>query len=207
MNVVSADVTVEDIAGGVKILGVSGDLRLTGISQRVDVAVVSGEVVLENASGRIRVKTVSGEIVAENAEGEMSYQSVSGGIEISGEAMDELTVKSVSGDIDVRAGTIGKLTGRAVSGDVSVSGALAPGGMIEHDNVSGSIRLRLQGDINARFKLLTGAGGSIRNRLSDDRATESRRGQAEKLRFTVGGGDAIIALSTGSGDITVRPAD
>jgi hypothetical protein len=95
------------------------------------------------------------------------------------------------------------LSGHSESGDITVITRLLDEGSIEFANVSGSIALQLEGDINARFDLETGSG-SISNKLSKDQPLISRYMGDESLQFTVGDGEGQVMLSTRSGDLLVK---
>jgi DUF4097 and DUF4098 domain-containing protein YvlB len=198
---VSLDVDVEDVKSSVEVGVVSGEISLEGGSDRVVLQTVSGDIDVRKITGRIKVKTVSGDIESYDAVGESIYGTVSGDILIESGG-DDLKVETVSGDVEIAGTDFVEISGHSVSGDVEISGQLKSGGVVEFDSVSGSIRLGLQGTIDARFDLETGSG-SIRNRLTDDEPKASKYVRDESLRFTVGAGSGEVVLSTRSGNITV----
>jgi DUF4097 and DUF4098 domain-containing protein YvlB len=198
---VSVDVDANRVRGNVEIGVVSGDVDANGGTERIVLQTVSGDIDVREVTGRIKVKTVSGDIESYNSVGESIYGTVSGDILVEGGGED-LKVETVSGDIEILRTDFVDVSGHSVSGDVDVRGNLKPKGVVEFDNVSGSIRLGLQGTVNARIDLETGSG-SIRNRLSDDKPKASKYVRDESLRFTLGDGTGEIVLSTRSGDITV----
>jgi len=198
---VSTDAEVKEVNGSVEVGVVSGDVFLDGGTDRIVLQTVSGEIELRDASGRIRLKSVSGDIESYNTSGDSTYGSVSGGILVENGG-SELKIESVSGDIEVVKTDFLAINGHSVSGDIEIRGDMKQGGSIEFSNVSGSIRLRLGGDIDAHFDLETGSG-SIRNRITDDKPKVSKYIRDEHLRFTTGECAGEIILSTRSGDITV----
>lgn len=201
VSVVSTDVTVEDIQGGLDISGVSGDMRATNVHERVDIMSVSGEIDVRDATGRIELKSVSGDVDGTNLKGDLHLHSVSGDI-LAREVENELDLESVSGNVEVIAGKMTVARGHTVSGDVDVSGDLHESGRFEFDSVSGSVRLRINGDVNARFDLETGSG-SIRNRITSDKPKTSKYSRDESLRFVAGNGKGDVVIETRSGDIVV----
>ena len=196
---VSTDVDVREVVGVVDVGVVSGDLFLEGGTSRITVQTVSGDVELHDSEGRVRVKTVSGDVESYNTVGDASYSSISGNIVVDDGGAD-LNIETVSGDIEVENDGLNDVGGHSVSGDISIHGDPVAGGTIEFDAVSGTIRLRLGGDIDARFDIETGSG-SIRNRLTDDEPKVSRYVGDETLRFTMGSGDGQVIVTTRSGDI------
>ncbi len=200
---VSTDVDVRGVNNSVEIGVVSGDLFVEGAKGRVDVQSVSGDVELRETSGRLTVKSVSGDLEAIDAPGDAAYSTVSGDILVENGGED-LRLESVSGDIEVHHSTVTSLGGHSVSGDIDITVVPAEKATIEFDTVSGSIRLNLEGELNARFNIETGSG-TIRNRVSDDKPKESRYKRDETLRFTLGDGDGQVILTTRSGDISISP--
>jgi len=198
---ISTDIDIDDVKAGVEVGVVSGDVDLDGGSERIILQTVSGEIELRNATGRIRVRTVSGDVESYDTSGTSSYGSVSGQLVIEDGGSD-LQLETVSGDIEVIRGSFVSITGHSVSGDIDIRGELMEGGSIEFDNVSGTIRLKLDGDINSKFDLETGSG-SIRNRLTNDKPKVSKYVRDERLRFEVGTGDGEVVFSTRSGDINI----
>jgi len=150
---------------------------------------------------RVRIRTVSGDIESYNTTGDAHYSSVSGNIMVDDGGRD-LRLESVSGDIEVNNEVMNNVDGHSVSGDIDIRGVPEGGGTIEFDALSGSVRLRLGGEVNARFDIETGSG-TIRHRISDDKPRVSKYMQEETLRFTLGDGDGQVIITTRSGDISI----
>ena len=152
-------------------------------------------------NSKLEISGVSLEVNAEGTRNGVEVGVVSGDVSLEG-GNDRIVLQTVSGDIEIVYTDFIEVSGHSVSGDVEIRGQMKTGGVVEFDNVSGSIRLGLQGDINARFDIETGSG-SIRNRLSDDKAKASKYVRDESLRFVLGDGLGDVVLSTRSGDITI----
>ena len=201
---VSTDTRVENVEGGLELGSVSGEVSIRNVRDRLDLSSVSGEVEMRDVSGRTRATSVSGDIECYRCEGQGSYQTVSGGVVLRN-AAEDLKLESVSGDIEVEADRLVAVSGHSISGDVDISGALSGSGsgIVEFDTVSGNIHLRLADAPDARFNIHTGAGGSIRNRLTGHKPSRSKYARDESLKFVAGEGVAEVVLSTASGDITL----
>lgn len=199
VSVVSTDVSVRNILGGLEVGAVSGDLDIEQIRNRIDLHTVSGDVDLRDATGRIRVKTVSGDVDSVKTDGQSIYHSVSGDLTVE-DGGEDLELQSVSGDLTVGSTEYVTVRGHTVSGDVEIGGTFISGGAVEFDSVSGSIRLATGSGPDARFDLETGSG-NIRNRLTADKPRVSK--YESELRFTTGDGSGEVILSTRSGDIVV----
>lgn len=198
---VSTDVDIRGVTGEIEVGVVSGDVYLESESERVGINTVSGDVEIRGGDGRFRIKTVSGGVESYDVRGDVVYITVSGDISIR-EGGEELRLESVSGDIDIRHSDMRAVAGHSVSGDVEISGELKDSGSIEFDSMSGSIRLLMDGAIDASFDVETGSG-SIRNRITDDKPKISRSVGEETLRFTVGDGSGHVVITTQSGDISL----
>lgn len=200
---VSTDVDVRGVTNAIEVGVVSGDLYLEGSTSRVSVQTVSGDVELRDSEGRVRIKTVSGEIESFRTIGDAQYSSVSGNILVE-DGGTEMQVESVSGDIEVNNESVKRIGGHSVSGDIDINVLSVEASIIEFDSVSGSIRLRLNDDVNAQFDIETGSG-SIRNRISNHMPKMSKYQQEETLRFSLGDGDGQgqVSITTRSGDITL----
>jgi len=198
---VSTDVDVRDLKGPVEVGVVSGDLVFGAGIHRLTAQTVSGDIELRETDGRVRVTTVSGDVDSYQVKGDAEYSSVSGNILVD-DGGPEMRIESVSGDIEVNSKAVSSLGGHSVSGDIDITIDPAEASNIEFDAVSGSIRLRLGGDINARFDVETGSG-SIRNRLSDNKPRIATHMSEETLKFSLGGGEGQIVITTRSGDISL----
>ncbi len=196
---VSTDVTAKGMGAAVEIGVISGDVSLTGGRDRIVLHTVSGDLDVREAKGRMRIKSVSGDIESYGSTGKGEYSTVSGSILVE-EGDQELKLESVSGDIEVLDTDFSSISGDTVSGDVEIRGVMAHDGLLEVGNVSGSIRVKLQGNVDARFEIEAGSG-SIRNRLSDDKPRTGKYVRDKTLRFVVGEGSGEVFLSTRSGDI------
>jgi len=201
IGVVSTEVRVENILGGLELDGVSGDLEAEKIRDGVRISSVSGEIDLRDGQGRVKVRSVSGDIEADDVKGNGEFNTVSGSIVLNGFS-DEVDLESVSGDIELIDGNLSAAIGSSVSGDIDIEADLESGADLDFDSVSGSVRLQLGGELNAEFDLESGSG-SIRNRLTGDKPRRSRNTRDERLRFDMGQGEGRIVVNTSSGDIVL----
>ncbi len=203
MSGVSTDVSARSVTGSVEMALVSGDVELRGGNGRVDIQTVSGDIDIRDATGRLRIKTVSGEVEAVETSGDSVFSSVSGDVVIE-DAGNELTIETVSGDVEVITGDMTVLSGHSISGDVEIAGDLVGDDGLEFDSVSGDIRVKLGGAVDADFDIETGSG-TIRNRLTDDEPRVAKYGSDEALRFRMGEGVSRVTITTRSGDIYLAP--
>ncbi|XOV89049.1 MAG: DUF4097 domain-containing protein [Pseudomonadota bacterium] len=199
VSVVSTDVTLDNVRGGTEIAGVSGDLRVSNLADRVEVTSVSGDIELASATGRIELKSVSGDLTVNDLAGDISLHSVSGNV-VARNLGEELDIESVSGDVEVVDARFVEFNGHTVSGDADIRGSLLDGGSLDFDSVSGRIRVRFSGPLDARFDVETGSG-SIRNGVSGDKPLKSKYARDETLRFVFGEGMGEVRLGSRSGNV------
>ncbi len=201
VSVVSSEVEVENILGGLDVSGVSGDFKIEKIRDRIRLTNVSGEIDVRDIEGRVRIRSVSGDIEAQNVRGVQKYHSISGNVLLR-DVSDELDLESVSGELELVNGVVSQVRGHSVSGSVDLEVELLDKASVEFGSMSGTIRLRLSGDLGARFDLQT-SSGSIRNRVTSDRPKPSKYIRDETLKFVVGDGEGEVIISTHSGDIVL----
>lgn len=189
-----SEVETDGVSVDYKIIGVKGGLRANTVSGDLDISEIEKELDLQTVSGDIRVMDSSGR---------MKLSSVSGDIDTDGDA-EFFDATTVSGDVEASIGRTGVLELSSVSGDLEIKFELADDGRVDAETVSGDVSLEFGNSVvNARFKIDTGPGGDIRNRITDDRSDESFIG-SEKIKFESGNGDGTVEISTMSGTIEVE---
>ncbi|HEX4910954.1 MAG TPA: DUF4097 family beta strand repeat-containing protein [Permianibacter sp.] len=186
VDLVSADLKVNDVAGSSKLASVSGNLKLEKLGHEVDAESVSGDIELRGAGKDVAVATVSGNIYAHIT-------------------ADRLQAESISGDVRLRnEGVLKRGDFSSVSGDVSIESAITEDTDIELESVSGNLELIARGEVNARIEAETGPGGDIVNQLTNDAVEEAEFTGAESLDIKVGNGGGRIQASVVSGEIAFR---
>ncbi|MEW6999668.1 DUF4097 domain-containing protein [Colwelliaceae bacterium BS250] len=197
---VSSDAVISNITNEVYIKTVSGNIQADGLSKRVELDSVSGDIKTKSLKGRINLNTVSGNIEDEQSTGRISYQAVSGDLDIISNA-EEVYASVISGDLHIKLGNVNDATITSISGNVRAELDLADDGLLKMSTVSGDIKLSLQDDVNADFRIASNAGGRIINKLTDDKVVTAKYGPSSKLTTTTGTGSASVKASTVSGSI------
>ncbi len=184
-NVVSTNLDVAAIEGGVELNAVSGDIDVDEVSEKVNIETVSGDIRIENSWGKMKASTISGDI---DTDGKAVY----------------FDAQSVSGDIEAVIGQSEIVQITSVSGDIELKFELLEDGRVDAETVSGDVDLMFENDeVNARFEINTGPGGDIRNSITKDRPESSFIG-AEEISFKSGDGSATVEVSTMSGTVSLR---
>lgn len=182
-DTVSADVSVADAAGAVRVNSVSGEVALRTRSRDLEASSVSGDV----------------EVVGNGADGRVEARSVSGDVRIQGVSA-EVQVESVSGNVDVQRSKLTRLSMKSTSGDVAYAGGISGTGSFEFQTVSGDVKVALEGPRDATFDISTFSGG-IDNGFGPKARRTSEYAPGYELRFTEGKGAARIRINTLSGEV------
>jgi hypothetical protein len=182
-DAVSADVSVADAAGPVRVNSVSGEVVLRTRSRDLEASSVSGDV----------------EVVGNGADGRIEARSVSGDVRIQGVSA-EISVESVSGNVEVQRAKVARLSMKSTSGDVAYAGGISGSGSFEFQTVSGDVKVALEGARDATFDVSTFSGG-IDNGFGPKARRTSEYAPGYELRFTEGKGAARVRINTLSGDV------
>jgi hypothetical protein len=188
---------------GVKIDSVSASVEVSGVAgRRLAVDTVSGGVVVNSARpGEARIESVSGDLELELETASLAVDSVSGDVRVKGRVTGVVAIDTVSGDADLAAGRLDRLSVSSVSGDSRIRAALAPGGSITADTVSGGLSLALPPETSARLRAET-FSGSITSPVGTVQTEPYGPGKRLEARLGAGGGD--IRLESFSGDIRLE---
>ena len=200
---VSSDVAVNNINSDVYIKTISGDISAQKLLSHADMNSVSGNIETSGLQGKINLHSVSGNVTDRLSSGKLSITVVSGDIETQSSAED-VRLEAISGNIEAKLTSVSDLEMKTISGDADVTLALNSQGTAKMSSVSGDYTLEFEGDIDADFRLKTSAGGNIKNRLTNDKATKGKYVPSSQLRFTVGDGSGSVRGSTVSGSFTLN---
>lgn len=184
IDTVSADVTVRDTDGTLRISTVSGDIEVATAAAELDMTTMSGDVQLHGAGQEAAavLSTVSGRVSVRDIGGTLQSSSVSGNVEVHLGAMRSVQAKSTSGDVVVHA-------------------TLLPDARVQMESVSGDTRLQLASSTDGRYDL-SSFSGDVEACFGPK--PESRRMMpGARLQFTQGDGGPSVRASTMSGDIVI----
>ncbi len=197
---VNSNVSLSGITGGSKISTVNGKIAAAKLENQVQLSTVNGEIGSKDNSGKIELSSVNGEIIDVGSAGRLDYSVVNGKIKARTSA-EEVSVSTVNGDAELKMTGTQRLKLSTVNGEIEAELANSVNPRISGSSVSGDIELKLDSNISARVDITASAGGSIKNKLSNDKANKAKYGPARSLQFTLGSGDGSIELSTVSGDV------
>jgi DUF4097 and DUF4098 domain-containing protein YvlB len=183
VNTISADISVQDLAGAQRLQSVSGNIRTVAGSEDVECKSVSGDVTVDGSGkrGLVTITTVSGDATALKVAGEVN-------------------ASTVSGDLVLGLGVTERSRVRSTSGDLTMAARLAGDGKVDAETISGDVRLNLFGDVEAEYDIST-FSGDIHNCFGPKPVSSSEYTPGEELRFSEGKASARVRIKSLNGDI------
>ncbi|MDH5823732.1 DUF4097 family beta strand repeat-containing protein [Luteimonas sp. RD2P54] len=181
---------------------VSADVDIAGVDlRRLQARTVSGGLNAAGRAGEADLGSVSGSIRSRIATSRFEAGTVSGRVDAGGGLGGDVSAESVSGSVDLVAGRVEQLRAETVSGSVKMQvEALAPGGRIAAEAVSGRITLELPANASAQLRA-SSFSGDIHSSVGQ--VQRRRHGPGRSLDATLGGGDGDISLQSHSGNVRV----
>jgi hypothetical protein len=168
------------------VLPADAQIQSTTGSGDLTIGAFTGTVSASTGSGGIRVGSTGGFVRTTTGSGDVEIVGAGGGLE------------ARSGSGDIRAGTVrGRATVRTGSGDIDVTEN--GDGPVEASTGSGGVVARMPSSTGFNVDARSGSGSIKIVRPLTVQGTVSRN----SLRGTVGNGGAMVAVSTGSGDIRI----
>ena len=171
----AAEVTVETVHGGVRVVGGSGAISVKSIM---------GTISVEKASGRVQATTVNESIRMANVTGDM-------------------TAETTNGDIVITNAQSSSLEASTVNGDVTFNGAIRDSGAYRLTTHGGDIRVGLGGANNATVFVRTFQGDFHADFPVQLPEGQSARSGSKRFNFTLGSGSARLELQSFNGDIVL----
>lgn len=183
--------------------GVSADIDIEGVAgARLRAGTVSGRVNASGSPGEAEIESVSGDLRLVLEGSQVKASTVSGAVRIEGRPEGQLAIETVSGGIELDAGQVRRLSAETVSGRMRLDiGALAPGGRINAESLSGQIELSLPADTSARVQVST-FSGSIQSDVGE--VQRASRGPGARLEARMGEGEGEVQLESFSGGVRIR---
>jgi DUF4097 and DUF4098 domain-containing protein YvlB len=183
---------------------ISGDISVRDIIGALTLETVSGNVHIASAGRMATGRSISGniELVDTKIEGALEAGTVSGTVRLRRVTARSLAINSVSGNVELDDVTSERIDAQVISGNINFSGDLEPNGRYELTSHSGNVRLAIAASAGFQVEA-TSFSGSI----TSDFPVTTRGGQNGRrnrsLQGTVGGGGAILDLTTFSGSIVI----
>ncbi|MFC3033651.1 DUF4097 domain-containing protein [Pseudoalteromonas fenneropenaei] len=201
---VSLDVTLAELSNHTSIKTVNGNIKAKQLSGKTNLATVNGDIDSHNLDGDIHLETVNGNINDKASSGYLRINAVNGEIESHSKA-HQVKFENVNGEVELTLEDLAELDFNTVNGEATIKVLkLADDARIDMNSVSGDATLLLPKGVSANFDIQTHAGGSIRNQLSDEKASKAKYGPSKRLSFSTEGGKGNVEIDTVSGTITIK---
>lgn len=179
----------------------SGSHRVRGILGGAALVAGSGDIRLDDVAGGVTARTGSGDVRGVRLAGGLHARTGSGDIEVVMSGPGNVTTTTGSGDTEVR-GIDGALAIDTGSGEVVVEGN--PRAPWKVETSSGDVRLRLPPGIGFEVDLSTSSGDIELGRPVQTVVQGRVSRDEDRVVGRVGPGGAMVRVSTGSGDVTIR---
>lgn len=181
----SADITVRDVAGILRLKSVSGEIVAHGVAKDSEFKSVSGDI-------RVTAVAPAARMILYSVSGNLTADDLSG----------ELEATTVSGDMLLDLDSIEGLRLRSTSGDTRLAGRLAKGARVDFESVSGDLSVKVGAEAGFHAEVDT-FSGSLSNCFGIKPEPASKYGPGERMSLTRGEGSAHLRARTMSGDVRI----
>lgn len=200
----NSDVSIENIHGGLSVEVVNGDVKAEDVSGRIRLESVNGDIDALEVEGELMIETVNGDIKARHLKAtELNLSTVNGDIKVASDT-PEATVETVNGDIELDLQDIDEVDLQTVNGSIEVKLALNPKSDVRASSVGGLIELSFKAPVSARFDIEAHAGGSIKNKITEQKMNRAKYGPRRWLAFETSDASAKVEVSTVHGNVRLE---
>jgi DUF4097 and DUF4098 domain-containing protein YvlB len=193
----SGSQTVEGLRGPVEAETGSGSIKISRIGSKVNAETGSGSIDAADIAGELVASTGSGSIRASGVAGAARASTGSGSVRLALTAPGDVEVETGSGSVEV-TGLRGALRVDTGSGSVTVDGL--PTGAWNLTTGSGGVSITTPAEAAFELKAHTSSGRIY----SEHPVLVQGSIGTRELRGKVRGGGALVAVSTGSGNIRIQ---
>jgi DUF4097 and DUF4098 domain-containing protein YvlB len=176
--------------------------------KKVNLSTVGGGTQLRNIFGGISALVNEGNVSVEDSAGSISLETTTGNILVfassPGEVGDTFRAKTNSGSIFLERVDHRQVEVNTISGSVGYTGSILDGGTYRFVTQNGQLKMNLPEDTGCRLFATYGGEFSVNLPMSVDTENISE-GPVKSVAGTLGkGGDAVVRLTTSSGNIVIR---
>ena len=184
---VDGELLVDVASAPVTARGTRGPLTIDTGSGSVDVTDAQGDVKVDTGSGSVEVSGISG--------GRLLVDTGSGGVRGDRIQVDELSIDTGSGRIELRTVTSPEVRLDTGSGSVRID-LTVDVELLDIDTGSGSVTVSVPDNIGAELDIESSSGG-----IDFEMPVTVRRFSRSALQGTIGDGNGLIRVDTGSGSV------
>ena len=200
----NSDVSLENIHGGIAAEVVNGDMTAEKISGRIRLESVNGDINAREVEGELTIETVNGDVKAKHLKAsELNLSTVNGDIRVTSDS-PEIIAETVNGDIELELDKIDELELQTVNGSIEAKLSLNANADVRASSVGGLIELSFKGPVLARFDVEAHAGGSIKNKITDQKMSRAKYGPRRWLKFETAEASSKVEVSTVHGKVRLE---
>jgi hypothetical protein len=119
LNLASSDIS--DSSGELTIENIAGDLKVRDSSGDIDIDHVSGNVQLEDSSGDIKVYEVQGDVlVSSDSSGSMTIRHIGKGVRVAQDSSGDIDIADVKGNVNIDSDSSGGVDVERVGGSFTL---------------------------------------------------------------------------------------
>lgn len=183
---------------GVSVVTNAASVEVTDLAGDLTVITNSGDAVVSGAAGPVQLRSSTGSLTLRGARGTASLRSTATVTveRFTGSALNAETVRGALTLRDIRSTRVEASTH---TGALHFNGALASAGYYDFASLGGDVELALAAPANATVTV-----GSASGAFTSDFPVNVRQVPGEKFTFTIGTGQARLAVITDNGSITLR---
>jgi len=177
--------------------------------RRASVYIIGGDITLSNIVEGVTASTGQGDITVESSTGPMGLESTTGNVVVfdSGprEIGDNFRAKTNSGNLSLQKLSYRQVEVNSISGSVLFNGDVIDGASYMLGTSNGSIRMQIPQMTNCQLSAIFTAG-NFDTEIPYKLLTENLSpGSVKNINAKFGkGGDSLIRLTTGNGNISIR---
>lgn len=164
----------------------------------IDLATSNGRIEIKDIHGSGPVHTSNGRIVMDNVRGEHEVHTSNGRIVIDGMEGDA-DVQTTNGSINIKR-MHGAVKAASSNGSISFEGELPEGSVSRFETSNGSVKVRLQGEPDARVTARTSNGRVNANLPLQSVSTQGR----SHIEGVAGNGSGELVIRTTNGSINIE---
>jgi DUF4097 and DUF4098 domain-containing protein YvlB len=182
----TANIDVNDVAGGLDLYVVSGTITVNGSPHELNAEAIDGDIHVAGSPSWLRAKTATGAITFQGASSDVGLSTVSGPIKVDGGIFERAKLETVTGNI-------------------IFGGKLDRSGTFDFDTHSGSVDIAIPDRTPVSVAVVTIAG-TITNNLSKKTPIPGRFGRGAELMMDLNDGGAKMSVRSFKGPVTLRRA-
>jgi hypothetical protein len=190
----------------VTVKGQEANIDLDSV-RKVFVRNAGGNISLSNVREGIDASTYEGGVTVRESRGAMNLESSTGNIIAfglaPGDVSDVLRTKTSSGNIFLQLVSHRQIEANSVSGAIIFSGKLLSGGLYGFSTSNGILTLTVPADSSAKVSASYGFG-QFHSEVPLKDLTQTTAGRIKSLTAVMGGGEAVLKLTTTSGWIKIK---